>query len=198
MSKYLKIKKLGNVFSFLNCSVYNSENIRVYEIKEENISFFRRIFHFSKLRSGFSIEITIKDLLNNKLYLLKRDKPQGLYFNYFIQDMIGNKLFYFKNRRLGFSFPFNFSVTTEIRDSYNRVIGIYKTNNIFVLGKQEGNIVDINNNQEICNFVWNLGTFSFGSKECYIYINENYINDEIYELLSIVVAILKLLGFEQR
>lgn len=143
-------------------------------------------------------------MLNNKLYLLKRDKPQVLNFNYFIQDMIGNKLFYFKNPRLEFSFPFNFSVTTEIRDTYNRVIGIYKTNNIFVLGKQEGNIVDINNNQEICNFVWNLvifplgNIFHLGGKECYIYINENYINDEIYELLSIVVAILKLLYFEQR
>jgi len=34
MSKYLKIKKLGNIFSFLDCSVYNSENIWVYEIKK--------------------------------------------------------------------------------------------------------------------------------------------------------------------
>jgi hypothetical protein len=197
MSKYLKIKKLGNMFSFLDCSVYNSENIQVYEIKEENISFFRRFFHFFKLRSIFSIEITIKDLLNNKLYLLKKDK-QSLDFNYFIQDVIGNKLFYFKKPRLGFSFPFNFSFATEIMDSYNRVIGIYKTNNIFVLGKQEGNIVDINNNQEICKFLWNLDTLSWVGKECYIYINENYISDEIYELLSIVVAILKLLYFEHR
>ena len=197
MSKYLKIKKLGNMFSFLDCSVYNSKNIWVYEIKEENISFFRRVFYFLKLRSALSIEITIKDLLNNKLYLLKRDK-QSLDFNYFIQDEIGNKLFYFKKPRLGFSFPFNFSFATEIRDSYNRVIGIYKTNNIFVLGKQEGNIVDINNNQEICKFLWNLDTLSWVGKECYIYINENYISDEIYELLSIVVAILKLLYFEHR
>lgn len=119
-------------------------------------------------------------------------------FNYFIQDVIGNKLFYFKKPRLGFSFPFNFSFATEIMDSYNRVIGIYKTNNIFVLGKQEGNIVDINNNQEICKFLWNLDTLSWVGKECYIYINENYISDEIYELLSIVVAILKLLYFEHR
>jgi hypothetical protein len=197
MSKYLKIRKLGNMFSFLDCSVYNSKNILVYEIKEENISFFRRVFHFLKLRSALSIEITIKDLLNNKLYLLKKDK-QSLDFNYFIQDEIGNKLFYFKKPRLGFSFPFNFSFATEIRDSYNRVIGIYKTNNIFVLGKQEGNIVDINNNQEICKFLWNLDTLSWVGKECYIYINENYISDEIYELLSIVVAILKLLYFEHR
>jgi hypothetical protein len=73
--------------------VYNSENIRVYEIKEENISFFRKGFHFFKLRSIFSIEITIKDLLNNKLYLLKRDK-QSLDFNYFIQDVISNKILF--------------------------------------------------------------------------------------------------------
>jgi hypothetical protein len=161
MSKYLKIKKMGNIFSFLDCSVYNTEDIRVYEIKEVNISFFRKVFHFLKLRSAISIEITIKDLLNNKLYLLKRDK-QGLHFNYFIQDGIGNKLFYFNKPRLGFSFPFNFSFATEIRDSCNKVIGIYKTNNIFVLGKQEGNIVDINNNQEICNFFLEFRYFSFG------------------------------------
>jgi hypothetical protein len=94
-------------------------------------------------------------------------------FNYFIQDAIGNKLFYFKEPRLGFSFPFNFSFATEIRDSYNKVIGIYKTNNIFVVGKQKGNIVDINNNQEICNFLWNLDTLSWIGKECYIYINKS-------------------------
>jgi hypothetical protein len=46
MRKYLKIRKLGNMFYFLDCSVYNSKNIRVYEIKEENNSFFRRVFHF--------------------------------------------------------------------------------------------------------------------------------------------------------
>jgi len=197
MKKYLKIKKMGNMFSFLDCSVYNAKNIWVYDIKEENISFFRRIFHFFKLRSIFSIEIIIKDLLNNKLYLLKRDK-QSLGSSYFIQDEIGNKLFYFKNTKLKFSFPFNFSFATEIRDSYNRFIGIYKTNNIFVLGKQEGIIIDISNNQEICNFLWNLEPLSWIGKECYIYINENYIDDEIYELLSIVGAILKLLYFEQR
>jgi hypothetical protein len=183
---FFRIRIKSSIWSSFYAEVYTADEKLVYIVEEETGSLWRKIVRLTKFRTALALKVFIREVNSNCFYLFTR--ASGFSSNYFVKDGFGKTICEIK--------PVGMIIYShyDILDEYGIVIGKYKYYNPFVLGPQKGGVKD-NAGNVICEFEWERPRLLKSPRECKINIDKY---ERPWDIISIVVPILKAFGFEKR
>jgi len=190
---FYRIRNNSGMLSFFTADVYGPDNKLLYTASEETGSLCKRILRLTKFRTALSLKIIIRDITSGRFYFLTRDA--GLFsHSYLVKGQEGRTVCSFEQEKVNWRSFLKFKRSWVIKDSYGRRIASYESANPFILGPQEGRVINISG-EEISHFQWQRPSFFRTSRECQVFVNRT---EEPWEIISLISAIIKALYSEYR
>ncbi len=188
-----RIINTSSIFANFSATIYGNSKLPVYIFTEETGSLCRRILRLTKFRTALSLKIIIRDITSGRFYFLTRDA--GLFsHSYLVKGQEGRTVCSFEQEKVNWRSIFKLKRNWEIKDGYGRRIASYESANPFILGPQEGRVINISG-EEISHFQWQRPSFFRTPRECQVFVIRP---EELWVIVSLVAAIIRALYFEYR